>query len=181
MNIAKASQMTAMFLLKAGRPVSRVKVMKLLYLADRESLKQYGESITGDTAYSMPQGPVLTTTYDLMKGEKFSDEWSRFIGDAISVRLKEGVTTSALGDLSRADIEIIDEIWEQYGKMTDRQLVDLTHQFPEWSNPMGSSTLIEFQELLRAVGIPDNEIDELSAHADHRESIDAILGRDRVI
>ena len=180
MDIAKASQMTAMFLLKAGGPISRIKIMKLLYLADRESLRRYGESITGDTVYSMPQGPVLTKTYDLMKGEKTADEWDRLIEETIPVRIKKGISISSLDALSVADIEIIDDVWNEYGRMSENQLVELTHKLPEWSDPNGSSFLIEFEALLRAIGIPNDEVEYLSSQANQRESIDAILGRDKV-
>lgn len=38
-------------------------------LADREAYAKWGKPITGDTAVSMKHGPVLSTVYDLTKGE----------------------------------------------------------------------------------------------------------------
>ena len=180
MNVAKASQMTAMFLLKAGGPLPRVKTMKLLYLADRESVKRYGESITGDALCSMPQGPVLSTTYDLMKGERHAAEWDRLIRDAAPLGLRDGVTPESLDDLSEADVEIIGEIWGRYGSMSDAELVEHAHSLPEWSDPGGASVPIDFHTLLKAVGIPDDEACALEAHAGERALMDALFKRDKV-
>jgi len=43
--------------------------MKLLYLAERRSFEKHGEPMIGDRLVSMPQGPVLSCTYNLMNGE----------------------------------------------------------------------------------------------------------------
>lgn len=180
MDVAKASQMTALFLLKAGGPLSRVRMMKLLYFADRESLKRYGESITGDAPYSMPQGPVLTTTYDLMKGEKRSPEWEKRLRDVYHVELREGVTEESLDDLSQADVEIIDEVWDRFGGMDEEELVAYVHGLPEWTDPAGSSLPIDFRTLLKAVGIPDDEAEVLAAHAGERAALESLFERDRV-
>ena len=180
MDVAKASQMTAMFLLKAGVPLSRVRMMKLLYLADRESLKRYGESITGDAPYSMPQGPVLTTTYDLMKSERHSPEWDRLIRDVFRVALKDGVSEESLDALSMADVEIIDEIWSRYGEMNEEELVEYVHALPEWTDPGDSSLPIDFRALLKAVGIPDDEVDLLVTQASERAAIESLFERDKV-
>ena len=148
--------------------------MKLLYLADRESVKRYGESITGDALCSMPQGPVLSTTYDLMKGERHAAEWDRLIRDAAPLGLRDGVTPESLDDLSEADVEIIGAIWGRYGSMSDAELVEYAHSLPEWTDPGGSSVPIDFHTLLKAVGIPDDEACALEAHADERALMDGV-------
>jgi hypothetical protein len=39
-----------------------IKLIKLMYLAERLSLQRYGEPLTGDRLVSMPDGPVLSMT-----------------------------------------------------------------------------------------------------------------------
>lgn len=39
--------------------MSYLRMLKLLYLADRESLKETGHTITGDRVVAMEHGPVL--------------------------------------------------------------------------------------------------------------------------
>ena len=48
--------------------IPHIKLLKLMYLADRESLKMFEHSITGDRYVSMRLGPVLSKTYGLIKG-----------------------------------------------------------------------------------------------------------------
>ena len=59
-NLTKAAQATALLL--HGRPARRMsylRVLKLLYLADREMLTQKLRTITGDQPIAMKKGPVL--------------------------------------------------------------------------------------------------------------------------
>lgn len=68
----KIAQATAYLLHKAGGTMEHIKVMKLLYLADRLSWQRYGYSISNDEYYSLPYGPVLSNTLNLMRGEEAS-------------------------------------------------------------------------------------------------------------
>ena len=65
----KATQVAAYFLSKFNNRISKLKLMKLMYIADRESFRICGEPITYDAYCSMPHGPVLSKTYDIMKGD----------------------------------------------------------------------------------------------------------------
>jgi len=51
-----------------GKRIDYLRLLKLLHIADREWLAETGESITGDRAYAMKYGPVLSSIYDLVKG-----------------------------------------------------------------------------------------------------------------
>lgn len=65
----KAAQMAAYFLMRAAGSLQVLKLMKLMYLAERLSFQQYGEGIVGDRLVSMPHGPVMSLTYSHMQGE----------------------------------------------------------------------------------------------------------------
>ena len=54
----KAAHVAAFLLLRAGVPVTKLKLIKLVYIAEREFLRQYGRSMTLDTFCSLPHGPV---------------------------------------------------------------------------------------------------------------------------
>ncbi|MGB7338928.1 MAG: Panacea domain-containing protein [Phototrophicaceae bacterium] len=51
-----------------------MRVVKLMYLADKTSLEQYGRFISGDTYYAMKDGPVPTHTYDILKDTESNDK-----------------------------------------------------------------------------------------------------------
>jgi len=69
--------------------MSKVKLMKLLYLAERESCRRYGEPISGDTLLSTPGGPVLSTTQDLMAGVDRTDIHAAFPEYPLSCRFSD--------------------------------------------------------------------------------------------
>ena len=63
----KAAQAAALFLLKAGGPMPHLKLMKLLYIADRESYRRRGSPITGDDdGFHAARPCPLAKRYDLM-------------------------------------------------------------------------------------------------------------------
>ena len=69
-NERKAAQMAAFFLGQLlDRKMPHLKLMKLLYLSDREAVRAFGWPISGDRLVSMPHGPVLSQTLNLMDGD----------------------------------------------------------------------------------------------------------------
>src|SRR5688500_6404126 len=79
----RTAQAAAYFLHRAGGQLPVIKLVKLMYLAERLSLFRYGEPITGDKLVSMPNGPVLSRTYDHINGALPSVEggWETWITD----------------------------------------------------------------------------------------------------
>jgi len=77
----KTTQAAARLLKLRGGAMSNCKLITLLYLLDREALLRWGRPVTYDCYYSMPHGPVLSYTLDLIHGEEAggSTYWSRFI------------------------------------------------------------------------------------------------------
>src|SRR3989304_7235844 len=65
-NEAKATQAAAMLLKMRGGTMSYMKLLKLLYLADREALLRWGRPISTDVYVSMDHGPVLSKTLDMI-------------------------------------------------------------------------------------------------------------------
>lgn len=155
----KVAQMAAYFLSRTDGNLPILKLMKLLYLADRKSLELYGMPISGDRMVSMPHGPVLSRTYDLMTGSSPSgdDGWECWIADreAHSVSLKpcEGQQAPDFSDLSDADIEVLEAVQSDFGSMGKWQIRDYTHDHcAEWKDPQGSSYPIFYKDVFLALG-----------------------------
>ena len=60
----KATQAAARLLRHAGGRMEYLKLIKLLYLAERESLVTLGSPLTYDACWSLPYGPILSATLD---------------------------------------------------------------------------------------------------------------------
>jgi uncharacterized phage-associated protein len=180
LNERKVSQMAAYFLYKRGGRMSHLKLMKLLYLADRESLHLYGLSMTGDCLVSMPHGPVLSMTLNLMDGDVESgpNGWESLISakEQHELSLKNGLQLDTLDELSKADTEILESIWNQFGSMSRWEIRDYTHQHcKEWEDPHGSSRPISFEKLFKSLGRSADEAKRLADHIEEQQSIDELF------
>lgn len=156
----KATQAAARLLKLRGGRMSYMKLLKLLYLADRKALIELARPITYDRFVSMPQGPVLSQTYNLMVGEEAPTApsyWRQYISEPsnFEVSLLHDPTTS---ELSPAQEQILDAVFAEFGKMGRWELVEITHRLPEWKDPHGSSVPISVHELLRGAGLEDDDI-----------------------
>ncbi|XBS69891.1 Panacea domain-containing protein [Acerihabitans sp. KWT182] len=164
----KTAQMAGYLLLKRGGRMAYIKLMKLLYLADREYMITYGHSMTGDRAVSMDNGPVLSKTYDLLKSGSPDEEspWDEWIaGEAnYEVSIKKHVhgpdDGEAFDGLSKADLRVLDKVFAEFGKYKRFELCDLTHKIcPEWQDPHGSSIPISPKAILMGGGKTEHEAD----------------------
>lgn len=183
-NQVKTAQMAAWILSKCGSPMNIMKLMKLLYLSDRVSFEQLGISMTGDRMVSMPYGPVLSATLNVMNGAGPTPQggWSAWITARASNRLglKEGcdVQRDDMDELSDAELKIIDEICQQFGRMGSFELSDYTHKHcPEWTDPNGSSIPISYAALFRALGRKEDEAAVLASVVKQDDEIDLAFSR----
>lgn len=158
-NEQKAAQIAAWFLAQAGGAMPHLKLMKLMYLADREAMLEHGFPMTGDHFVSMPHGPVLSNTLSHMNDEAPTspDGWDSWIGDKANheVALVRNASAEDLDYLSRADLGVLAAIWAKFGHMTKYQIRDYTHDSrncPEWRDPKGSSYPIHYKTIFEALG-----------------------------
>ena len=153
----RVTQMSAYLLMKRGGRMAYIKLIKLLYLAERQAMLKWGESISGDNFVSMPHGPVLSQTYDLIKGHVCQDgdsPWESLIRDEdnYEVSLSREVSTEDLDELSSAEIDLLDNAYASFGHMSRFEIVDYTHDnCPEWTDPDGSSFPISPKSMFLAL------------------------------
>src|SRR6266481_6666490 len=78
--VLKAIQAIGVLLRYDGvRRMNYMRLLKLLYIADREALKETGRPITGGPVAAMERGPVLEEVYDLIRGQhREMPLWSQF-------------------------------------------------------------------------------------------------------
>jgi uncharacterized phage-associated protein len=153
----RATQAAARLLKLRGGTMSYMKLLKLLYLADRRALLEHGRPITFDRYVSMDHGPVLSQTYNLIVSEEQPGRhtyWRRYISEP------RGYEVTLLGDapngeLSTAQERILDEVFAEFGTMGRWQIVDYLHTLPEWEDPQGSSIPIALRDVLRGGGVDD--------------------------
>lgn len=167
------------YLLKlSGGQEFHMKLLKLLYIADRIALARWGFFLSEDFHVSMEHGPVLSNTFDLIKGERGGDFWRSHISPRVQnkVRLLKPTSTETL---SRAEERLLDEVFAQFGRIDRFDLSEMTHtQFPEWRDPGKSSISISPREILEAQNVPDEEIREILQDLRVSENVERALGYD---
>jgi len=184
-NQVKTAQVASWVIAKCGNPIEVLKLMKLLYLIDRKALERYGYSVTGDRMVSMPHGPVLSQTLDVINGAGRPDVqggWDSRMTDREGRRigLKPGVDVSpdALDELSEIDLQIMEEVVNEHGDRRAWELREYTHSdCPEWEDPQGSSRPISSERLFQAFGFDDEKVSYLSDMLRSDEKVDLIFSR----
>ncbi|WP_063674433.1 Panacea domain-containing protein [Dyella thiooxydans] len=174
--------MAAYFLMKDGGTSPYMKVLKLMYLADRRYMQLYNDSITGDRAVSMPHGPVLTRVYELMNGSATDLHWAGWIAPngRYDLRVVEGHTPEELDEIQGAEFHVLDEIYNAFGHLNQYQLRDFTHEnCGEWTDPHGSSYPISAQEVFLALGSGEEEAKARASLFNERRALDEALARYR--
>lgn len=159
------------------RRMSYMRLLKLLYIADRESLLESGRPITGDHAAAMKRGPVLSRVYDLIRGRSpKAGEWDQFVHtDCYAVDL---VRDPGRGQLSRFEVDKLLEVSDRYRNLDDWDLSEETHKLEEWKKHYAgnnSSCPIPWEEVLTLGGKPEM-IEEAEKDERAREAFDAIFG-----
>ena len=162
--------------LEEGR-MPYLRLLKLMYIAERELLAQTATPLTGDIYKATEHGPVLSHILDLIRGKgSRSAEWEGFIKrSGYAVKLVVG---PGRGRLSGDVIDKLAEISERYRERGHWELRDLTHEFPEWAKnfPAAGSALIPLNDILEAQGESQETLDLIKEGETVRQHMSKIFG-----
>lgn len=156
----KATAVAVYFLEQAGGTLEDLKLMKLMYLAEREAIRLRNAGITGDQFFSMKNGPILSQTLDRMSPREQIDPanvWREHINLPSQWLVGLAKPFNIGQELSKRELKIIADVWAQYGHLSKWELVEITHQFSEWRNPGTSAQSIAFQDILSGLGFNQEE------------------------
>lgn len=178
---AKTAQMATYLLKLSGGGMNYTKLMKLLYLADRESMSQTGDSMTRDRFFSLDHGPVLSQTLDMIR-EAPGPHWAQLISkqgyDVVLTDAARALGKEDLDELSPANCRILDQLVEKFGRMSWKQVVKWTHDnCVEWRNPQGSSHPISALEMFEAIGFDAEQAKSMAVAYEERSQLDCVMDR----
>jgi uncharacterized phage-associated protein len=172
----RTTQATAILLKSSNGVLSRMRLLKLLYIADRELLAETGRTLTGDLAVAMNYGPVLSHTYNLIKGVSHSpSDWDGFIqthGREVVLKGDPGQ-----GQLTRREVDKLDELVQRFRNVSTSGISAYTHGFSEYVKSFvpDTSTPISWDDVLKATGNED-KIELYQARQQEQQLIDSIFG-----
>lgn len=133
----KATQAINYLAIQAGGQIDKLKLIKLVYLAERYHLRRHGRPIFNDTYYAMPLGPVASSVKDIAEFSDFLADEEKNYAEAA---LQKGTQPHSILSLAEVDtdvfsdseLEALDFAFSEFGNYTPFQLVDITHIYPEW-------------------------------------------------
>lgn len=176
-NARKAAQIVAYFANMDDGNIGVMKVVKLVYLADRECMEHYGYPMLNDRLVSMPHGPVNSITYDHIGGMAGDvGEWNEFVSaranNTVGVALE--ISDDDLDELSDAELQNLSSVWDKFGHMSGWELRMWTHKnCPEWEDPDGSSDPIPHERVLKYLG--HENADELADEISDERNIEVVF------
>jgi len=151
--------------------IDRLKLMKLLWLSDRVHLIKYGRTIFEDKYYAMQCGPVLSSAKDLSSKSIISTY-------KVEGYFIKSISAPDLDYFSDSDVEVMELVWDNYGQMKSKDIVNYSHKFPEWKrfkNSIKKSAIARFEMYLedffkmpsdaRFKSIVGEDIDDLIDHS----------------
>lgn len=113
-------------------------ILKLLFFADKEHLNQHGRPIVGGAYNALPYGPVSQPTYDILKRDPLALEVLGVHEDPPFVvkgnYCVHGTRGPDLRKLSRTDLQALEKVWAEYGKLGFNALTEESHKHPAWQN-----------------------------------------------
>jgi hypothetical protein len=174
-NEAKAAQCAAglLKLCQSGR-MSYVKLVRLMYLVDREAFLDWGHPVTTDQYVITSSGPILSRVNALItEGSVAPSDWSEYIsplrGDPGNLEVELRLQDAPASELSMAEEGLMAEVFSRHSSKTRWELVEFTKTLPEWTDPQGSAIPLTYPDLLKADGKTKAEIaaimEDLESHA----------------
>lgn len=121
--------------------MNKLKLVKLVWAADRYHLRNYGRTVTDSEYFALPHGPVSSLTLDVIDNDEIAlyEEDISFISEHITPwdnDKNQIVLYNETNDdyLSETDKEALEFAWNTFGDKDPFELADsITHQYPEWS------------------------------------------------
>jgi uncharacterized phage-associated protein len=111
--------------------LGRIRVAKLLFLADFGAYFRFGKPITGATYWADELGPApadeLLITRDLETQGRL--EWETGYDKQ---KIPVPVTPANTDLFTSQELEYVDSLIDRYRDFTGKQLVDVAHEFPGW-------------------------------------------------
>lgn len=174
----KATQLASLLLKFNGGSMDYLKCIKLLYAIEKEALNRWLRPVIYDELYSLPHGQVVSQTLD--RAEYRIHPAKTFWSNHLRTTPDNTIHLDAecgIDNLSRAEIDLIREVYEKNKDKTPKQLMDEHHNpdlFPEWKNPGQSRIKTKYSDLLTLLSKNQEQIEEFEADLKELANLEAL-------
>jgi len=118
--------------------LTKGKICKLMFLADKQHLVRFGRPVTGDRICAMKDGPVPSAILNMLNAVLNNSNIYPLLGDNISINRSftkphfEAAHFDLDDYLSASEIEALNSIVAAYGTWTFSELRRMTHEMPAY-------------------------------------------------
>jgi uncharacterized phage-associated protein len=114
----------------------KLKLIKLLFFADRTHLRRYLSFISFDIYYALRNGPAASKTLNII------NRYEDLVETTENLKLLEKIeivdrNTRIINEkstdfMSKVEMQVLDSVCEIFGNYSTDAIVDITHDYPEW-------------------------------------------------
>lgn len=132
--------------------IDKLKILKLVWIADRLHLRKYWKLIVWDTYFAMKMWPVASAIKNICEvNEQYLPTKSKpYINEYLhkfmyKIRSKKDIDFNYFSD---SNIEILELVYNNFWNNNSFNLVNFTHHYPEWTkfkNKLDSWEIIQAQ------------------------------------
>lgn len=162
---------------RLGVRVTQYEILKTLFFADRRHLTVYGRPITFDQYEALPDGPVPSLSYDVLKGALYALRhtgineplWEIEPAGGNKKHFLNAARDASDDVLSESDMEELESALAKVHAMTFQQIWDESHDDPAYKAAWGRrgssrASLMRYHELLG--GVSGERLKDVFAHAE---------------
>jgi uncharacterized phage-associated protein len=159
----KAAQLCAHFALKEGGMIDKLKLIKLIYLTERKCLEDWQRPILFDELFSLPHGPICSSTLNGIDGAYPKSEWDEYIArNGNKTVATKKLNRDDLDEVSDAELDIVNDVWKQFGSFTASRLRNFTHDnCSEYTDIARGRIPISYKEVLEATGTDSSDAEAI--------------------
>jgi uncharacterized phage-associated protein len=173
----KTTEAASIILGASGGRMRYIRLLKLLYLADRMAWEEWERPITFDVYASLQKGPVPSITYDIIRDRAAGRGgfWSAYVerDGKFRLRLRD---MPKINRLSSAEVDLIQSLVAKYKSTSDWDLVDIVHKLPEYDDPGTSSQAIPWPRVLKELRYSESDIGRIRSQLREEAELDRLLG-----
>lgn len=165
-DVKKTVQVAGAFLRFHDDSMICLRLLSLLYIADRKALEKINQPLTGDIYISNKYGPTPGRIFGFVRGKKSIGVhlWNKYISTRFDSQIIEACPIRLIkypghDELSEREEEIIKEVYYQFKDMNANQVAKETRSFKEYKTPLDKSLPINNVDILKYIGKNDEEIE----------------------
>lgn len=162
-----------------------LKIVKYIYLIDKNHLIRFGRPVTGDFYCLMDLGPVPSKTYDIIKdirdrrtppqcseSENLKDVFRPNTHSPMSIF--RSYAEPDLGVFSQNERKVIDGVIKKYGKLPVGKILDIVHKDATCSDETPLNSEIDFHLFFKDKHASEEALSMMEEEQEDREFLSTI-------